>query len=228
MRIPIRAPLGLVLVAVLSCATPRHIPVATPALALPRVENVQRHVAVIDLAGAIDDTTAERMSDIFAHIQFGPEPVDEVVIRIHSPGGMVTSAWSIAKDIVASPVPTTCVVDTWAASAAFFILQACETRVVVPGSVLMVHEAKVVLPEGAPMAPADLAEYEALEKRANEVMSGAQCHRLRVSLEECRARYRGREWWMGPLEALKIGAADAWAPSIAYVIQTLAQTPKDP
>lgn len=196
-----------------------------PTLAIPRVENVQRHVAVIELVGDINDTTSEIMSDIFTRIQFGSDPVDEVVIRIHSPGGMVTSAWSIAKDILSSPVPTTCVVDTWAASAAYFILQACDTRVVVPGSVLMIHEAKIVLPAGTTMDPDDVAEYEALERKTNEVMAGPQCFRLRVSREECRERYRGKEWWMSSLQALEVGAADAWAPSTLYVVQVLMATP---
>jgi ATP-dependent protease ClpP protease subunit len=218
---------ALTLVFLMTCATPGR-EFANPALLRPVVPaevQVHRRVAVIDLVGGINAETAETFSDIFSRLQFGPEPPDEIVVRIHSPGGEVDSAYSMAKDILAAPAPVTCVVEDYAASAAYFLLQACQTRVVTPKSVLMIHEATLHI-EG-PVTPEQAAFFELLTKSTNDAMAGPQCFRLNISREECRERYRGKEWWIGPLEALEVGAADAWAPSTIYVIQKLMVTPKD-
>jgi ATP-dependent Clp endopeptidase proteolytic subunit ClpP len=62
-------------------------------------------------------------------------------VHINSPGGDVFDGISIYNSIAQRQGPVTTVVDGLAASAASFIAQAGKTRVVSPGSMMMIHDA---------------------------------------------------------------------------------------
>jgi ATP-dependent protease ClpP protease subunit len=62
-------------------------------------------------------------------------------VHINSPGGDVFDGIAIYNAIAQRPGPVTTVVDGLAASAASFIAQAGKTRVVSPGSMMMIHDA---------------------------------------------------------------------------------------
>ncbi len=104
------------------------------------------------------------------------------------------------------------------ALAAYLVLQSCDDRVMTPGSRLMVHEAHIeVAPADEAEAIADLEEEDTL----NALLAGPQCLRLKMSEAECRQRYHNREWWLSATEAIDVGAADAWAPSVGYVVDAI-------
>jgi len=63
-----------------------------------------------------------------------------VLVRIQSPGGSVFAGFDMARDIEESNVPVICVVDQYAASMAFYILQACDVRVMTDRSIIMGHQ----------------------------------------------------------------------------------------
>jgi ATP-dependent protease ClpP protease subunit len=108
------------------------------------------------------------------------------------------------------------------ASGGFYLLQACNMRAMTSRSHLMVHEASVG--RGGRGGPREMtADLEAIQS-VNDAMSVHQCRHMTMSLEDCRARYAGRDWWILPDEAMAVGAVDVIVDNPAVFVAVLADT----
>jgi membrane-bound serine protease (ClpP class) len=93
------------------------------------------HVLLADIHGVIAPVTVE----IVAHVLDDAAKANDaaVILRLDTPGGLMESMRNITQRIIASPVP----VIAWvapggarAASAGFFILEACDVAAMAPGT----------------------------------------------------------------------------------------------
>lgn len=143
-----------------------------------------------------------------------------VVLEIDSPGGYVNDGFELALAIESSPTLVVCVVDGEAASAAFFVLQSCDERVMTKRSRLMTHEPYWVLMPGR----YGLGELKQLQAKL-EVMRIAfaeHCaHRLSVTFGEYLKRTDGKDWDMSWRDALRYTAVDAVVKSVEEVLDTV-------
>lgn len=71
----------------------------------------------------------------------GPD-VEQIQLRINSPGGEVWEGLAILNMLRAHPAKVTAVVDGIAASAASFIAAGCDATVMSPGTQMMIHDAR--------------------------------------------------------------------------------------
>ncbi|NNK77749.1 MAG: nodulation protein NfeD, partial [Litoreibacter sp.] len=134
-------------------------------LAEVSAQQAPRSVAVVaDLDGAIGPATARHVSDAVELAQ--SRSAEVVVLRINTPGGLVTSMREIVTEILESPVPVVGYVSPpggHAASAGLYILYACHVAAMAPGT--NTGSATPVqiggLPFPSPRAPFDEGEGEA-------------------------------------------------------------------
>ncbi|GAB3867359.1 hypothetical protein GCM10028801_41160 [Nocardioides maradonensis] len=103
-------------------------------------------VATIRLYGPIDSwggwwgVSADEMSATLDAL--GPQ-VNQIVLRINSPGGEVFEGLAILNMVRAHKASVTAVVDGLAASAASVIAVGCDETVMSPGTQLMIHDARM-------------------------------------------------------------------------------------
>lgn len=99
-------------------------------------------VATIRLYGPIDSwggwwgISAKDMSAVLDAL---PESVEQIVLRVNSPGGEVFEAISIVNLLRAHKASVTAVVDGLAASAASIVTVGCDEAVMSPGTQMMIH-----------------------------------------------------------------------------------------
>jgi ATP-dependent protease ClpP protease subunit len=169
-----------------------------------------RKIAVIRLNTEITKAT----SIVFDALLEQAITADAVVVEIDSPGGDAGSAMRIFSSISKFPRPVACVVPRLAASGGFLILQACGARAVLPGAMLMIHEAAF---------PDDVwnAVYWKELKDINNLMGYFVCRRVNLSNDDCRDRWRGKEWWLTSHESVLYGAADAILPSVQEAVDIM-------
>lgn len=173
-------------------------------------------VAQVILDVAITDESARALENSLRSL---PDDLDYVLLVIDSPGGLLSASRDMARTIESHPQRLACVVDGLGASGAYYILQSCPVRLMTGRSNLMLHEAFT----GA--APTTDNEAAAL-KAINASMAYQQCHRLKVSIADCHARYSsGREWWLTPEQALAAGAIDTIVDSPMQVMMGLGEAP---
>lgn len=100
--------------------------------------------ATIRLYGPIDSwggfwgTSAKEVAQALDDL---PDTVENIVLRINSPGGEAFEGMAILNLLRAHPATVCAVVDGMAASAASFIAAGCEDTVMSPGSQMMIHDA---------------------------------------------------------------------------------------
>lgn len=94
--------------------------------------------------------------------------VDEIRVRINSPGGEAWEGLAILNMLRAHPAKVVAVVDGLAASAASFIASGCDETVMSPGTQLMIHDAS-----GFAYGPADVMRKAAtfLDSVSNSIAS---------------------------------------------------------
>lgn len=211
---------------VMCCVTPQGPPqvsvaetVVTPTdtpLPLRIVAGPERQVALITFFGPISTGAGQALEETLTAAR---QRAEVAVIQIDSPGGLLHESRALARAIEMSPVPVICVVDGLAASGAYYLLQSCPVRLMTTRSALMVHEA---YRGGPPTIPELEDEKEKVALRAvNEAMVVQQCGRLSITAAECVERYRGREWWMLPDDAVQMGAVEAIVPTPGDVVLRL-------
>ena len=99
-------------------------------------------VATIRLYGPIDSwggwwgVSSGDMSDVLDAL---PDTVEQIILRVNSPGGEVFEALSILNMLRAHKATVTAVVDGLAASAASFLVAGCDEAVMSPGTQMMIH-----------------------------------------------------------------------------------------
>jgi len=112
------------------------------AVTAPAPEGEDATVATIRLYGPIDSwggwwgISAEDVARVLDAL---PTSVEQIVLRINSPGGEVWEAMAILNMLGAHSAHVTAVVDGIAASAASFIAAGCDETVMSKGSQMMIH-----------------------------------------------------------------------------------------
>ncbi len=161
-------------------------------------------VATIRLYGPIDSWGGfwgVSAKDVSAVLDALPASVDQIVLRINSPGGEVFEGVSILNMLRAHKATVTAVVDGRAASAASVIAAGCDECVMSPGTQMMIHSPSVIAWGNATV----------LRKQA-EVLDGIE----RSIVEIYTAKAGEKDWtqlladetWMTATEAVNEGLAD--------------------
>lgn len=159
---------------------------------------------VVILSGEIDDLKA---SSIIAQLLFleAEDASKDIFIYINSPGGVVTSGFSIydTMNYIKSPVSTICIGQ--AASMGAFLLSSGEKgkRFALPNARIMIHQ-----PLGGARGQASDIEIQAKEilrikQNLNEILS----KNTGQSLEQI-AKDTDRDFYMSALEAQEYGLID--------------------
>jgi len=126
-----------------------------------------------------------------------------IELRINSPGGEVFDGIAIMNAIRSHPATVTAYVDGLAASAASFILQAADTRIMRPQSQLMIHDAMgLCVGNGA-----DMRQMADELDRISDTIASVYAERGDGTVARWRDRMRA-ETWYGADEAVAAGLAD--------------------
>lgn len=99
-------------------------------------------VATIRIYGPIDSWGGWwgiSAKDVSAVLDALPDTVEQIVLRVNSPGGEVFEAISIVNLLRAHKASVTAVVDGLAASAASIVTVGCDEAVMSPGTQMMIH-----------------------------------------------------------------------------------------
>lgn len=172
-------------------------------------------LAVVYFEGTVTDKSVDAIIGFIEKVN--ELRMGAIVISIDSPGGYVQAGIKLTHAMERSSVPVFCVVDGQADSMAFYILQACRTRLMTRRSLLMVHEPSTT---GEGNLHDMRAIVEQLQALTNS-MAQFESARLNISRAELERRIRNREWWMQPAEALRVGAVDAVVESEAELLTSL-------
>lgn len=130
--------------------------------------------------------------------------VDELTVRINSPGGSVFDGWAIYNALQSHPAKVTTVVEGLAASAASFIAQAGDRRVMRKASQMMIHNAW-----GVCQGPAsDMREMADTLERLSSTIAGIYASRS-GGPQAPWIEAMNDETWFSPDEAVTAGLADA-------------------
>lgn len=168
-----------------ACGAPEY---EMPGASLPRIQ----------LGRVTDESIARVLAWMDAQEAAG---AGELVIDIDSSGGDVDAGFALIRRLDARRIIVYCVVDGWAASMGFAILQSCDSRLMTNRSLVMTHEAYITNASGG-----DDAEYLAA---VNETLAAQCARRLNLTIERYKAKVAaGVRWWMRPAEALSVGAVD--------------------
>lgn len=104
-------------------------------------------VATIRMYGPIDSYGGWwgiSTEDVAGVLDALPPSVEQIILRINSPGGEVWEAMAILNMLAAHRARIIAVVDGLAASAASFIAAGCEETVMSPGSQMMIHSPSAI------------------------------------------------------------------------------------
>jgi len=124
-------------------------------------------------------------------------------VHINSPGGDVFDGISIYNAIAQRPGPVTTVVDGLAASAASFIAQAGKTRLVSPGSMMMIHDASGICIGNA----AEMEEMAQLLGTVSGNLADIYAAHAGKTPDEWRDAMRAETWYKAD-DAVAAGLAD--------------------
>lgn len=124
-------------------------------------------------------------------------------VHINSPGGDVFDGISIYNAIAQRPGPVTTVVDGLAASAASFIAQAGKTRIVSPGSMMMIHDASGICIGNA----ADMTEMAGLLGTVSGNLADIYAAHAGKTPADWRAAMQAETWYKAD-DAIAAGLAD--------------------
>jgi ATP-dependent Clp endopeptidase proteolytic subunit ClpP len=129
------------------------------------------------------------------------EDVEQIILRINSPGGEVHEAIAILNMFRAHQATVTAVVDGLAASAGSFIAAGCDETVMSPGTNMMIHK-----PWGIEIGNSDdlrkhAAVLDTLEASMTEIYAAK-------AGEKDWAQLLADETWMTAAEAVEMGLAD--------------------
>jgi ATP-dependent Clp protease protease subunit len=155
------------------------------------------------LWGMVDDKTAKHVVDRLMYLDSLNN--DEIQFYINSPGGYVTSGFSIYDTLrsIKSPVSTICT--GLAASMGSILLSAGEKgrRFIQPHARVMIHQ-----PSGGARGPASDIEITAQEILKTKELSA------KILAENCGQKFDkvmkdfNRDHWMGAEESVKYGIVD--------------------
>ena len=168
-----------------------------------RIENQQLEDRTIFLWGMVNDKSARHVIDRLMYLDSLNN--DEIKLYVNSPGGYVTSGFSIYDTMqsIKSPVSTICT--GLAASMGSIILSAGEKgrRFIQPHAQVMIHQ-----PSGGARGPASDIEISAQEIVKTKELSA------RILAKNCGQKFDkvmkdfNRDHWLGAKESLAYGIVD--------------------
>ena len=168
-----------------------------------KIENQQLDDRTIYLWGMVDDKSARHVVDRLMYLDSLNN--DEIKLYINSPGGYVTSGFSMYDTMqsIKSPVSTICT--GLAASMGSILLSAGEKgrRFIQPHARVMIHQ-----PSGGARGPASDIEISAQEIVKTKELSA------KILADNCGQKYDkimkdfNRDHWMGAEESLVYGIVD--------------------
>lgn len=156
------------------------------------------------LWGQVDDQSAKHVIERLLYLEL-KDPGKEIQLIINSPGGYVTSGFSIYDTIksITSPVSTVC--SGLSASMGSILLSAGEKgrRFVLPQARVMIHQ-----PSGGAGGPASNVEIQVQEllktKQLGAEILAANCGK---SVEQVMKDFN-RDYWMSAEESVDYGIVD--------------------
>ena len=156
-------------------------------------------IGVMSLDGAIESETVD---DWNRELEGLSNQNDIVIIKINSMGGEVEAGFKFIQKMETTPAIKVCVVDRYAMSMAFVILEACDHKIMTRRSMLMFH--KPYIP-GQTELSRDQKEFLRV-LIINLVIETSRT--MKVSGPYIREKINQGDWFMDWQEALDIGAVD--------------------
>lgn len=171
-----------------------------------KIDNQQLEDRTIFLWGMVDDKTARHVVDRLMYLDSLNK--EEIKFYINSPGGYVTSGFSIYDTIrsIKSPVSTICI--GLAASMGSILLSAGKKgrRFIQPHARVMIHQ-----PSGGAQGPASDIEITAKEiVKTKELSAKILAKNCGQKLDKVMKDFN-RDHWMGADESVEYGIVDGIA-----------------
>lgn len=185
---------------------------ALQSMSLPDVPaKKQPVVATIKFTGPINEESAA--SFLKAMDSIARFKAERVFIEINTGGGDVDSGFLMAKAIEEYPGAVTCIVDGEGDSEGFFLLQSCGTRLMTRRSLIMAHEP--FIGQAQQLNGARLRSLTSRQAAISFAWTEHAANRMKITPQELRRRISNGDWWMNCNDALKYGAIDRIATSVA-------------
>ncbi|MDQ1206198.1 head maturation protease, ClpP-related [Microbacterium sp. SORGH_AS_0862] len=174
------------------------------AVATPVSEGSDAKVATIRMYGPIDSWGGWwgiSTEDVGRVLDALPDTVEQIVLRINSPGGEVWEAVAILNMLSAHKANVVAVVDGLAASAASFIAAGCDETVMSPGSQMMIHSPHMIAWGNAVKLRKHAAFLDKLEESCIEIYTA------KAGEQDWRSLL-AEETWLSAADAVALGLAD--------------------
>lgn len=186
----------------------------------PKVEEPKlRPYSMVQIDGPIDNQ--EVAASWHKQILAAAASHDYVVIEINTPGGRTDIGFFIAKTIEDCGKPTICIVDGFAQSYGFYLLQSCTVRVMTTRSFLMMHESHYTNITIGVATKHELQRYADSLKALDDATSVHYANRMGMPVEQIRERISNRDWYFSADDALKYHAVDFVFKSVQESVKTL-------
>jgi ATP-dependent protease ClpP protease subunit len=164
-------------------------------------------VATIRLYGPIDSWGGWwgiNTKEVGAVLDALPDSVEQIILRINSPGGEVFEGVSILNMLRAHKARVTAVVDGLAASAASVIAAGADETVMSPGTQMMIHKPSVIMWGDADGLRHEAGVLDSIESSLIDI------YRDKAG-EKDWPRLLAEETWFSAKEAVEAGLADRTA-----------------
>jgi len=161
-------------------------------------------IATIRLYGPIDSwggywgVSAKDVGEVLDAL---PDTVEQIILRINSPGGEVFEASTILNMFRAHRATVLAVVDGLAASAASFLAAGCDEAVMSPGTTMMIHSPSTFTWGNARDLRKDADFLDTIERSIIDVYSAK-------AGEKDWAALLAADTWLSSQEAVDLGLAD--------------------
>jgi ATP-dependent Clp protease protease subunit len=132
----------------------------------------------------------------------------DVSVRINSPGGDVFAGIAMANAIAAYPGQVTCVVDSFAASAASIIAIAGDKIEMAKGARMMIHKAWTIAAGNADEFMKQAATLEGIDATLAESYADAAAKRGKDNNADMFSSLMAAETWLTGQQAIEAGLAD--------------------
>lgn len=171
-----------------------------------RIEQKFLEQRKIFLWGQVDDDSAEDIVSKLLYLE-SEKPGEKITFFINSPGGMVTSGFSIldTMNLISSPVSTVCM--GLAASMGSILLSAGEKgqRFIYPLGEVMIHQPSIGYLQGS---ASDLEIHARQIVKTKELSAEILAKNCNQPLEHILKDFE-RDYWMNAKESVEYGIVDA-------------------